>query len=294
MPEKEPQTHSESGINSSFKTIPMTTSFDALQRYYHRIRRLPIITHAFRARYDHSFKTRQANLFRGVFHSMTDARASAPSNKALGYDQPGAAAMYRDRMKTVFHTDYPLLFWLNSLIKPDTRVFDLGGHVGVSFYAYERYINFPKSLEWLVCDVRAVTNSGEALAKENNNTNLSFTNDYTAMDGCNVLFASGSLQYIEQDLSNIIAGLIRSPDHLLINLLPAHDEHACVTLQNIGTAYCPYRIFKADEFIASIHNVGYKLIDRWENPEKACDIPFHEEHSIKPYSGFYFEKELNS
>lgn len=233
----------------------------------------------------------QANLFRGVFHSMAESADSAPSSKGIGYDQPKAAAMYQDRMMTVFHTDYPLLFWLNPLMKAGIRVFDLGGHVGVSFYAYERYIAYPKDMKWQVCDVPAVTDLGEAQAKERNKESLSFTNDYAEMDGSDVLFASGSLQYIEQDLADIISELVSPPGHLLINMLPVHDEHACVTLQNIGTAYCPYRIFKADEFIASICNSGYKLIDRWENPGKACDIPFYEEYSVNPYTGFYFAKE---
>ena len=219
---------------------------------------------------------------------MDDARASAPTTKGLGYDQPGPASMYRNRMESVFHTDYPVLFWLKSLIRPNIRIFDLGGHVGVSFYAYEKYIDYPDGLIWHVCDVPAVTASGMLMAKSKLEDRLLFTNEYGHMDGSNILLASGSLQYIEQDLSEMLTGLHAAPEHLLINLLPAHKDRACTTLQNIGTAFCAYRTFKTDTFIRSICKAGYELKDQWENPDKACDIPFHEEYSVKPYSGFYF------
>lgn len=221
---------------------------------------------------------------------MKSATADAPPKKNIGYNHPGPANMYRNRMYTVFSTDYPVLFWLQKIIQSGCRVFDWGGHVGVSYYAYQKVLDWPHDAAWIVCDVPAVIDQGNSLAKEHNETALQFTTEPESMNGSDVMLASGSLQYIELELFDVLSELSEPPPHLIINLLPVHEKFAFVTLQNIGTTYCPYRIFKSDEFIQSITELGYTLIDRWENPEKCCFIPFHEEYSVDPYSGFYFSK----
>jgi hypothetical protein len=32
------------------------------------------------------------------------------------------------------------------------------------------------------------------------------------------------------------------------------------------------------------------MVDSWENPDKKCEIPFHPEHSLERYHGFYFRR----
>ena len=255
---------------------------------------MPIITHFFRSRYNKTFDTAEnAHLFRGIFDSMDSAIADVPPNKTIGYDHSGPANMYRNRMSTIYTTDYPVLFWLQKIIGPQTCVFDWGGHVGVSYYAYRNLLDWPANASWVVCDVPAVVDQGKLMAEERGETALSFTTEIESMDGCGVILASGSLQYIEQDLSDLLSTLTDPPAHLIINLLPVHAQFEFVTLQNIGTAYCPYRIFKNDKFVQSLVDIGYSLVDRWENPEKSCFIPFDEEYSVEPYSGFYFSSALN-
>ena len=41
-------------------------------------------------------------------------------------------ALYRERMGHVFPHDYPVLFWMKPLIPDVRRIFDLGGHVGIT------------------------------------------------------------------------------------------------------------------------------------------------------------------
>lgn len=236
----------------------------------------------------HFSKASWANLFRGVYNNFQQAADSAPATKPMGYDHPEPANMYIQRTRQVYSSDYPVLFWLSSILKTNCKVFDLGGHIGVSYYAYQQYLDYPEDMQWLVCDVPEVTRAGKIHAEKKHDTRLTFTNDYEAADGYDVLLASGSLQYIETPLTDLLQPLQKKPHHIIINLLPAYDGESFVTLQNIGTVFCPYQILNRTELIESLQAIGYECIDMWRNEEKECVIPFHPEHSLDAYHGFYF------
>ena len=90
-----------------------------------------------------------------------------------------------------------MLFWLAPLLREGVRIFDFGGHVGMHFYAYSRYLEFPRRFDWMVCDLPEITRRGEDLARQRGVPGLSFTNRLEAADGCDILIGAGSLQYIE-------------------------------------------------------------------------------------------------
>ena len=77
---------------------------------------------------------------------------------------------------------------------------------------------------------------------------------------------------------------------MILNLTPLHERHSFFTLQSVGTAFCPYRITSAPSFLASFDELGYALVDQWDNPDKKCTIPFFPEHSVDGYHGFYFKR----
>ena len=158
----------------------------------------------------------------------------------------------------------------------------------MAYYAYQKYITYPEGLNWLVCDVEEVALEGRRVAERKQDKVIDFTTDVKDGDGKDIFFASGSLQYMEQSLAEMLADFDNMPQHLIINLLPVHDEKEFYTLQNIGFSFCPYHIFKADKFIAAVLDLGYEIVDRWHNPEKECQIPFNEGESLDFYSGFYF------
>jgi len=59
-------------------------------------------------------------------------------------------------------------------------------------------------------------------------------------------------------------------------MLPLHNSLSTITLQSIGTSFCPYYIRKEDDFIQGLASIGYELIDLWINEEKKCNIAFEE------------------
>ncbi len=119
--------------------------------------------------------------------------------------------------------------------------------------------------------------------------NLDFTSDFDRVNGADILLASGSIQNIETDLDRLLACYKRKPKHLLINRIPLYDGKRFVTLQNGGKVFYPQYVFNKNEFIDSIHSIGYEAIDIWEDNTDSCFIPYDREHSVSAYSGLYLK-----
>jgi putative methyltransferase (TIGR04325 family) len=257
----------------------------------------PVVRKVLEARYERRFRTHVSlmeNLYRGVFDSFADAKASVPTTHSLGYDNAASAELYRERTRRVFINDYPMMFWLGRLFESgNSSVFDLGGHIGIAYYAYQRYLKFPETISWRVLDVPAVNTAGADWAREHDTRRrLSFTARREDADGADIFFAAGSLQYLEYTLSELLGGLSRPPPHLLLNSVPIHMTASYFTVQNMGATCCPYRITAEREFIDGLKALGYVLRDRWENPDRHCRIPFYPQRSLDRYYGFYFSREV--
>jgi putative methyltransferase (TIGR04325 family) len=256
-----------------------------------RIAAWPVLLGLRKRGYDQVFSAnRDSNLFRGVFESFEAAQLSAPPTRPLGYDNADAASMYIDRTRQIYSTDYPVLFWLTRLLGEGyTRFFDLGGHIGVSYYAYQRCLKYPASLSWAVHDVPAVMEQGRKFAAtKDRQGHLTFCDNFEDAAHAEVFMAQGSVQYLPELLADRLKRLPKLPPNLIFNLTPLHEKYSYFTLQSIGTAFCPYRVTAMLEFLESIEALGYKMIDHWQNPEKKCEIPFFSAHSLDHYHGFYF------
>jgi putative methyltransferase (TIGR04325 family) len=229
--------------------------------------------------------------FRGIYESFDEARANAPKGARLGYDHEEAAGIHEWQANTALDSDYPVLFWLTECLPGAPRLFDLGGNVGVSFYAWQNYLEFPDGLQWLVCDVPAVIERGRKLAVEKGDGRISFTSSFSDADGFGVLLTSGCLQLVEPPIATLLAGLKNLPENLLINRIPLNKSRSGVTLLNLGSVVSPYHVFNRDEFIAEVEDAGYRLIDIWSADDHCCWIPFYPEYSVEAFSGLYCRRE---
>jgi putative methyltransferase (TIGR04325 family) len=256
------------------------------------VKRLPPVKRFMRSKYEKKFRTAEhCNLFNGIYMSFDEAQLNIPTTKSLGYDNIQSAKMYLERTKQVYLNDYPVLFWLQKILPTATRLYEIGGHIGVSYYSYRNYVDYPAGFEWVINDVPAVVDRGIEVARENNETQLSFTQVHHLSEPTDILFSSGALQYIEQPLYEFLKSEVHTPKHILISLLPVNDLPNYVTLQNIGTAYCPYIIRNEQQFVDEIKGLGYRLVDVWDNPDKRCSIPFQDDkYSLDHYKGYYFSK----
>jgi putative methyltransferase (TIGR04325 family) len=227
--------------------------------------------------------------YRGVYASFEEARTHAPKRIPLGFDHEEIALGYKNQK--FLCSDYPAAYWLREALQDGPTVIDLGGSVGISFFGWQNYFRFPQNLWWVVCEVPAVVNAGEKIALERNEDRLHFISQIEQAEDCNCFLASGSLQYMETSLPEILQRLTRLPQHLIVNRVPLHGKRECITLQNVRWAVSPYRIFQRDAFVAGCEALGYDLVDAWTVPDHNCWIPFYPEFSVPVYSGLYFRKD---
>ncbi|MEJ7688645.1 MAG: TIGR04325 family methyltransferase [Variovorax sp.] len=229
------------------------------------------------------------NLFMGSFDSFAAAQAGAPPEKPVGYDHPPAVALYSHQL--AFY-DYPGLFWIGHSLEDGMRgIFDLGGHLGIKYYAFRRLLGYPIDLRWTVCDVPTMVKAGRDLALQRNvSAQLGFTTNFADASGCDVLYASGSLQYLPMRISEIIAALPVRPRRIVLNTTAVHPDRTLYTLNSIGFAICPYRIQQHDQLIAELAASGYKRRDAWRNEGKRIEVPFVEGGDKPYYAGCCFDR----
>lgn len=229
-----------------------------------------------------------ARRFRGVYATFDEAVRAAPATKPVGYDNPSAAS-FMEPSGALLPSDYPVLFWLEKTLADSSRLLDIGGYVGISYYTYRNYLRYPEDLEWMIQDVPAVTAAGMEIAKSQDSRGLSFTTDITPALRPQTVLAAGSLQFIQDDFAGLLLRMGALPTHVIVNKTPLTDLPEFVTLQDLGPAVCAYRIFNRAKLVQSVEAIGYRLVDSWPNLDFSCRIPFHPERTVASYSGLYFQ-----
>ena len=228
------------------------------------------------------------NGYYGMYRSRAEAESAAPATMLHTYDQPAATCKYQS--EKVRASDYPVVYWLSRIFdEGNDKVFDLGGHLGQAYYGLSGYLEYPDGLEWRVQDVPAVVEAGRQRALTHDpDKRLTFTNDFTDADGCDVLITTGALQYLETSLPEMLQGLVVKPTHVLVNMVPLHPRLDYFTLQNMGIAICPYRVMCLTDFVREMLALGYEQVDHWELSERHLQVPFEPSGTIDCYHGFYF------
>lgn len=266
------------------------TWVNTMHQAINRLDKLPVLRNISQSAHRQRFlKNVDQNLFMGVYDTFEAAAASAPPSLHLGYDNEESANIAY--VSAISPRDYPAMFWLLRSLGDGMRTFfDLGGHTGVKYYAFRRAIGFPPDIRWTVCDVPAVVVRGRELAQARApEGSLHFTDRYEDLDGQDVLFASGSLQYLPLTLSDMLKGLRRMPRRVVVNTTPIHETQSFFTLNSIGTAFCPYRVQARETFVESVTALGYLKRDAWDNLGKGMVIPDAQGMDVESYSGFCFD-----
>jgi putative methyltransferase (TIGR04325 family) len=234
-----------------------------------------------------------ATKFIGVFSSWAEALAAIPSGNPVGYNEEEATKIYLSYPTTLVRPgDYPMLLHIRNIAEPGMRVIDIGGCIGMTYYTALKYYPLPSTMSWAIYDVPAVLDAGRqvAIREGGKSASLSFLDSLKDAGECDLVCSTGSLQLIEESLPELLSQLPRLPKHILLNRIPVRDGHSLVTLNEQGFSICPYKVFSRKEFVQSIEELGYKLIDDWSCPERPMSIRFHPRYRLKAYSGFYFSQ----
>jgi putative methyltransferase (TIGR04325 family) len=236
--------------------------------------------------YERQFRSEAGRgLFRGVYRDFDAAIASAPSGNPIGYDHSAAAQMYEAR--PVFPEDYAVLFWLRPLLAAGVRVLDFGGHAGGLFDAVRGLVDLPADIEWTIYDLPAVVEHGLARNSSRRDPLPRFTSSLESVMDADVMLASGSPQYCVAEFAGAVLSLREPPRHIILNQIPLHEGREFVTLQNIGTAFCPYWVRNREQFLKPLLAAGFDLVDMWTNPGKECRIPTYPRQTRPVYYGAY-------
>jgi putative methyltransferase (TIGR04325 family) len=227
--------------------------------------------------------------WKGIYPSFADAAAAPHRRKLAGYDHAEIALRQEAKLERFNPADYPVLFWLEKLLPRTRAVFDLGGNLGLAWYAYRRYLTFPAELRWTVCEVPAIAAAGRELAAKKNAAQLFFTDRREEAQGADIYFSCGALQYLEEPLGEMLAKLGDPPRHLLINRVPLTDGATFVTLQNNGDWLSPYRVENRDEFIRGVESLGYELADSWKIARR-LEVLGSPQHRAENFHGMCFRR----
>ena len=232
--------------------------------------------------------------FKGFYNNFQEARSNLQISANTGYNNLDSANRLLNFMdesqKQIFEHEYPTFFWLNNILnnynKNNINIFDFGGAYGWHFFKILKYA-LNNNFTWTVYDVEEIIK----IAKDKfENDRLKFTTNFGEINESDIFFSSGAIQYAEDfSLSLSLSKLPNKPKHILLSRLPMQDNiKQFVTLQNTSSSFSPQYVFNRKDFISSLENIGYELIDTWRGYD-SCYIPFHKNKSIRYYTGFYFK-----
>jgi len=256
-----------------------------------RIKQLPPVIALRERRYERAFATTAVNSFRGVYQSFEQALATAPETKSKGFDIKEFEGYFDNRRDKLFLYDYPFLYWLCNVLRPDSYIFDVGGNTGVHFIAYRKRLPYWEQLRWEVCEVPVIVEAGRRFAEqEGYSDRLTFTSDFTDAEGKDILISAGTLQYIDIRLADMLGALDNPPQHILVNKLPLYDGDEYVTLQNGGVHFIAQQVYNCAKFLGELEALGYQLVDQWVDSSRSCHVPFHPERDVVNFTGVYLSK----
>ena len=128
---------------------------------------------------------------------------------------------------------------------------------------------------------------GPKLAHERGVENLFFTSDRMKASGATAFITNGTLQYVEEDLSEILRRLPELPEHVLVNRVPMYKGKPYYTVQSSLHSFIPYKIMNTGELIERMSRIGYDAIDQWNLP-RTLHVPLHYDHFVPHFRGIYF------
>jgi putative methyltransferase (TIGR04325 family) len=168
--------------------------------------------------------------------------------------------------------------WL-ALGQPSTlRVLDFGGALGSHFYALATHWPWCR-LSWTVCETTAVANAGNTEFNYDrlDGSTLRFSDQAEVVleSGCDLVFASCSLQYIEH-WPKVLKQFAAVP-WLLIDRVPLIDHHCdLIAIQVVPASYTDTRYpgwkFAHATWPSRLEEAGFEQVMHWLVPEDRWSI----------------------
>lgn len=228
--------------------------------------------------------------FIGAYPDHATAMANAPESRPNSYDHDEIAPLNVATMSRTEVWDYPMLLWLERLMKPGQTVLDAGGHFGTKYVAWRDRVDL-SGVNWAVYDVPATVRGAlKAQAAGSVPGELSFFDDPARTPEADILLASGLLQYIDIPFPQLVKALPKRPRYLLLNKVATTKGPTVVTLELIGRGRVPYQMRNRGGFERSIMELGYHMRDSWTIPSLSRRIATHPWIEPSTSYGYIFER----
>lgn len=229
-------------------------------------------------------------VFSGCFDSYDEALAAIPQDRLSGWDSDAAASVFEaplPRQPSV----YPVMFWMSQALQAGDRIVDFGGGAAITQRQYTSRTALPPNVSWTVVETAAVARFGTRNVETGSLSDVRFVDSLAAAGGCEVFLSAGALQYMETGLELLESVLAARPRVVILNKLPLSDTADYWTLQNIGPAVCPYRVWRRADFMRSLSTQGYHVDDAWAVSELSCDIPFYPRLCVPEFTGMVLSRD---
>jgi len=168
--------------------------------------------------------------------------------------------------------------WLALGQPASLRILDFGGALGSHFHAIAAHFPWCR-LQWVVCETTAVATAGSSgftFDKPNGST-LRFSDKAAEVfaNGIDLVFASGSLQYLEHWPQMLQA--FRASPWLLLDRVPLIDHPTdLIVIQVVPASYTDTRYpgwkFAAGSWLPRLAQAGFEPVLQWLVPEDSWTV----------------------
>ena len=230
--------------------------------------------------------------FWGAFPTYELAQAALPMATKSGYNSDDMVEIAMDTMMGVSSWDYPIMFWLERLIRErdGISVLDAGGHIGTKHHAFEPYLELEKA-DWTIWDLPALLRAGRAAQNKGIvSKDINFVETPHDAGKVDLLLASGLFQFIDISFEELLDRMAERPRWVMLNKVATRHDADIVTLQLIGKKRVPYQIRDRKKFEGELKAAGYAIRDSWTIAGLSHRIGTHPWLGESESKGYFLER----
>jgi putative methyltransferase (TIGR04325 family) len=227
--------------------------------------------------------------YRRSFGTLDEVMRAVKPYARGGHENPANVALHLELNRMARPSDYAAFYYLRDPLLCVKKIFDLGGNVGNLYYCYRDYLPLRKDVVWTVFDLPETISRGRTLASSRNVPNLQFTDDLQQASGADLFIASGSLQYFDRSLPELLESIGQRPRYILINRTPLIDGPDFAVVQDAGHIRVGCKLYNRSKLIAQFERLGYGVLGEWQAPELRLSVLDRPSSSVAAYAGLWLE-----
>jgi len=204
----------------------------------------------------------------GYFDSHEEAKTALRPNSGLPHQNDNIEPGDGRAISQVSSFDYPVMFFLQKLSMEGKLkiVTDLPGGSRLKYAGYRTYVDFPDDLIWQV--VERGTSHHNSRHPASGHGALRFHDDIAGTKPCSALICCGGLPHLNVPFERILRGFRTRPPMVILNEVFVARKAGLYMLETVGGRQMLHRALALPELERLREDLGYKLLSRWDIPER--------------------------